>query len=265
MQIKYIFSILSLLVFCFFADGRIEAQNVSEIRENKIVSNVSIKIESLNLFDKIRNRSVPVALYQPVSSSGKSKAKLKLAVLNHGYGMKNTEYSFVAETLVAHGYLVASIQHELPTDEAMPTTGEPSIVRRPFWERNVQNILFVIEELKKLKPDLDFKNLLLVGHSNGSDTAMMFAEKYPKSVKKVISLDNRRMVIPRLKKPRILSIRSSDQQADEGVLPNEKEQKKFKIKIVKLANTRHDDMWDGGSAEQKREISKIISDFIQPA
>ena len=135
------------------------------------------------------------ALYSPVSAPGKSKAKLKLAILNHGYGMKNTEYSFIAKTLVARGFLVASIQHELPGDDPIPTVGKPSEVRRPNWERGVRNILFVIDELKRLRPALDFKNLLVVGHSNGGDTAMLFAEKYPEKAAKIISLDNRRMII----------------------------------------------------------------------
>lgn len=221
---------------------------------------ISVKIENLELFDKSRQRLVPVAVYSPVTR--KSRAKLKFAVFNHGYGMKNTEYSFIAGTLVAQGYFVVSIQHELPTDEPMPTVGKPSVVRRPFWERNVQNILFVIEELKKIRPELDFENLLVAGHSNGGDTAMLFAEKYPEKAARIISLDNRRMPIPRAKKPRILSIRSSDQPADEGVLPTEAEQKKFGIRIVKLQNTKHDEMWDGADAGQRKEITDIISKFL---
>jgi predicted dienelactone hydrolase len=223
----------------------------------------SLKAETLNLFDKTRNRAVPVVLYSPVSASGKSRAKKKLAILNHGYGTKNTEYTFIAETLVARGFLVASIQHEISGDEPIPTVGKPSEVRRPNWERGAANILFVIDELKRIHPGLDFKNLLIVGHSNGGDTAMLFAEKYPEKAAKIISLDNRRMPIPRIKKPQILSIRSSDQTADEGVLPTTAEQKKFKIRIVKLENTIHNDMWDGANVGQKREISEIISRFLE--
>ena len=177
--------------------------------------------------------------------------------------MKNTEYSFIAETLVAQDYFVASIQHELPTDEPMPTIGKPAEVRRPNWERGASNILFVIEELKKSRPELDFKNLLLVGHSNGGDTAMLFAEKYPKRAGKIISLGNRRMTLPHVKRPQILSIRSSDQAADEGVLPTAEEQEKFGIKIIKLKNTVHNDMWDGATVEQKARNHEIILSFLQ--
>jgi pimeloyl-ACP methyl ester carboxylesterase len=240
----------------------VTAQSFPEKSNGNTSAQNSVKAETLNLFDKTRNRAVPVALYSPASVSGKSKAKLKLAILNHGYGMKNTEYSFLAEMLVARGFLVASIQHEISGDEPIPTVGKPSEVRRPNWERSVRNILFVIDELKKIRPRLDFKNLLVVGHSNGGDAVMLFAEKYPPKAAKIISLDNRRMPIPRIKKPQILSIRSSDQMADEGVLPTADEQKKLGIEIVKLKNTKHDEMWDGASIEQKQEISRIISSFL---
>lgn len=255
-----------LVLVIAFAAAQIGAQaSLDGGRVNQIARNSLIKTESLNLFDKTRNRSVPVTLYSPAPEPDKSKIrKLKLAIFSHGYGMKSTEYSFIAETLLKYGYFVVSIQHEIAGDETMPTVGKPSEVRRPHWERGVQNIFFVIEELKRAKPELDFKNLLLAGHSNGGDISMLFAQKYPKRARKIITLDNRRMLIPRVGRPQILSIRSSDQAADEGVLPTAEEQKKFGIKIVKLANMLHNDMWDGATVEQKREISKIISDFIQP-
>lgn len=255
--------LLSSLVFGFLTAGQAGAQTSPGERENKNAAKSSIKIENLDLFDKTRNRPVPVALYSPIDEPGKSEAgKLKLAIISHGYGMKNTEYSFIAEALVARGYLVASIQHEIAGDEPMPTIGKPSEVRRPNWERGAANILFVIEELKKTRPKLNFKNLLLVGHSNGGDITMLFAQKYPKTARKIITLDNRRMALPRAKKPRILSIRSSDQTADEGVLPTAGEQKKFGIKIIKLKNTIHNDMWDGATVEQKQEINEIIKSFL---
>lgn len=258
---SFVILLLSLLVFVFLSAENAKAQTALDQRENKLIRNSAIKTENLNLFDKTRNRSVPVALYSPVSESP-AKLKSKKLKLNHGYGMKNTEYSFIAETLVKHGYFVASIQHELPTDEPMPTVGKPSEVRRPFWERGVQNILFVIEEIKRTRPEIDSKNLLLAGHSNGGDMAMLFAEKHPKRARKIISLDNRRMPLPRTKRPQILSIRSSDQTADEGVLPPAEEQEKFDIKIVKLENTIHNDMWDGATDEQKRKINRVISSFL---
>ncbi len=173
--------------------------------------------DSLALFDAARQRAVPVALYFP--GGWGSKTRLKAAILSHGYGGKNTAYSFIARNLVAHGYFVASIQHELPTDVPIPTVGPPRVVRRPNWERGVQNILFVRQELRKKYPRVDFGQLLLVGHSNGGDVAMLFAQEHPALVRRIVSLDNRRMPFPRARRPWVLSLRSSDQVADSGVLP----------------------------------------------
>ncbi|WP_324671350.1 serine aminopeptidase domain-containing protein [Hymenobacter sp. GOD-10R] len=220
---------------------------------------------SLTLFDEARERTVPVTLYFPaanVSAAKSKKKKRKLALLNHGYGGQNTDYSFIAQILVAHGYFVASIQHELPTDEPNANTGNLRETRRPNWERGVQNMLFVRQQLQQRYPGLDEQHLLLVGHSNGGDMAMLFTHEHPQLVKKVISLDNRRMPLPRTRHPRILSIRSSDQVADEGVLPTAAEQKAFGIKIVKLPATIHNDVWDGATAAQKQEIGEAISNFL---
>ncbi|GAB4050802.1 alpha/beta fold hydrolase [Spirosoma litoris] len=221
-------------------------------------THVAIKTDSLKLFDTLRSRLIPVFLYMPRTVN----APLKLAVLSHGYEGSNKAYSFIAQNLVAHGYLVASIQHELPTDEPLPMTGRPYEVRMPNWQRGSENIHFVIEALQKQRPDLDAKHVLLIGHSNGGDMTVLFAQQHPTLVSQVISLDNRRMPLPRVRSPRILSIRSSDQVADQGVLPTEEEQRALGIQIVQLPATLHNDMWDGATQRQKQEINRIISAFI---
>ena len=212
------------------------------------------------LFDSVRQRVVPVVLYLPAHSS--PKLRLKPAILSHGYGGRNTRYSFIAQTLVAHGYFVASIQHELSTDAPIPTVGNVRTVRQPFWERDVQNMLFVRQVLRRKYPGVDFNELLLVGHSKGGDSAMLFAEEHPALVARVISLDNCRMPFPRVARPQVLSLRSSDQVADPGVLPTPAEQAQFGTKIVQLKNTIHNDMWDGATKAQKQEISDVIARFL---
>ena len=55
------------------------------------------------LFDSARQREIPVALYG--ATPGYSKP---LAVISHGYRMRNTDYSFIATALVIRGFVVAS-------------------------------------------------------------------------------------------------------------------------------------------------------------
>ncbi len=218
-----------------------------------------VRPEVLALVDHARNRAVPVTIYAAAAQSGR---RLVPALLSHGYGAKGTDYSFIATHLATRGYYAVSIQHEVPGDEPLPTTGSPYQTRMPSWRRGVRNILFVIAELKKTRPDLDYARLLLIGHSQGGDTSMLFAREHPAMVEAVISLDNRRMPWPRASQPRLCSIRSSDQRADEGVLPTSEEQARFGMQIARLPATRHDDMWDGATAPQQGEILRLIDGFL---
>ena len=67
------------------------------------------------------------------------------------------------------------------------------------------NILFVVQQLKKLQPNADYGHLTLVGHSNGGDTAMYFAKQHPDLVSKVVTLDNLRVPFVLGDKMKILS------------------------------------------------------------
>jgi predicted dienelactone hydrolase len=220
----------------------------------------AVKMETLSLVDGARNRAVPVVTYTAMSQQVRG---LRLAIISHGYGSKNTEYSFIGNHLATHGYFVASIQHEIPGDEPLPKTGNPYETRKPSWERGVENILFVVAELRKKWPDLDVENLVLIGHSHGGDTSMLYAQEHPDLVHTVLSLDNRRTPFPRIKKPRLFSLRSSDQPADDGVIPSPEEQMKLGIKVIKLRATTHNDMWDGGTPEQKAEIIHYLDEFLR--
>lgn len=223
----------------------------------------NVLLNTVTLFDSARSRPIPLAIYQP---SIRPK-KQQVVVVSHGYGQNKggdyLAYSYLTEFLAGKGYFVASIQHELPTDSLIPSAGIPQIVRRPFWERGADNILFVINELKRQYPTLDFRHINLIGHSNGGDMTALFPQKYPGIVDKIITLDNRRMALPRTASPHVYSLRSSDQPADEGVLPTAEEQKQFGIKIITLPNTIHNDMDNSANAEQRKEINQYILTFLK--
>ena len=220
----------------------------------------AFKLDSLEMFDNSRNRKIPVAFFQP-----KTDRKIKnqqVIIFSHGYGQNqggdNLRYSYLTENLASKGYYVVSIQHELPTDELLPMDGNLQITRRPNWERGTENILFVLNKMKVLEPDLDFKHLTLIGHSNGGDMTVLFAHKYPELIYKVISMDNRRMPLPRVSKPKIYTLRSNDFPADEQVLPNIDEQKKYRI-VVQQTQINHSSMDDDATTPER----KIMNDFIE--
>lgn len=236
------------------------------IKKTEYVQNKhEVRVDTLSLFDQSRNRRVPVAFYN-VTKSGKLSNQ-KVVIFNHGYGENRKDsylvYSYLTEYLASIGYFVVSIQHELPTDSLIPSSGIPQVVRRPFWDRGADNIMFLINELKQIRPELNFKQITLIGHSNGADMVALFPQKYANIVEKIITLDNRRMALPRTKRnPEVYSLRSSDQPADEGVLPTRDEQKSLGITIIQLPNTIHNDMDDHANPEQRKEINNHILSFL---
>ncbi|TAF96728.1 MAG: hypothetical protein EAZ32_07425 [Cytophagia bacterium] len=91
----------------------------------------------------------------------------------------------------------------------------------------------------------------------------LFPQKYPRVVAKIITLDNRRMALPKSQQVKVYSLRSSDQPADAGVLPTDNDQKKYKMTIVKLPNTIHNHMDDNASDAQRAEINGYVLQFLQ--
>ncbi len=223
-----------------------------------------VKIDTLTLLDNDRSRKIPVAYFH--SKIDKKSSKQQVIIFNHGYGQNKGGdyliYSYLTNYLAAKGYFVVSIQHELPTDELLPLEGNLQLVRMPFWKRGTENILFVLNELKKSKPELDYAHLTLIGHSNGADMVALFADKYPQQVYKIIAMDNRRMYLPRTSKPKIHSLRSNDYPADEGVLPTEEEAKKFTMTIQKT-NINHGHMDDKASEEERKILTGYILKYLQ--
>lgn len=213
----------------------------------------------LQFTDVATHRLIPARVYAP---AGRGTDGLKIALLNHGYGIRNKRYSFVARNLAAHGYLVLSLQQSLPSDAPLPTTGDPYTVRRPYWERGVRSMLVVLNDLPRRYPTLDTLHTLLVGHSYGGDMVALFAQEHPRRAQKVISLDNCRMPLPRQSAPQLLSLRSSDQTADPGVVPTPAEQAAFHIRIVQLSATPHGSMCDAATATQRQEMNRYITEFL---
>src|SRR6267154_5777356 len=178
------------------------------------ISKWGIRHESLDLFDAARQRPVSVDVAVRRDYEWKADAgywKLPVAIISNGNTVKNTEYSFLANVFAARGYLVVSIQQDLPTDPPLMTkVGMPYVGRRGVYEKGEANILFVLEQLKKLQPNADYGHVTLVGHSNGGDISMFCAKRHPEMVSKVITLDNLRVPFVRDHKLKILSFRSKD-------------------------------------------------------
>jgi alpha/beta hydrolase fold len=228
----------------------------------------AIRHESLTFYDAERDNR-PVAVDIAVRRDREMQADagmltLPVAVLNHGNTVKYTEYSFLANLMAARGYLVVSIQHDLPTDAPMVTkVGELYVGRLAQIERGVANIKFAVAQMENTQPNADYDHLTVVGHSMGGDITMYFAKQYPDRVKKIVTLDNLRVPFVTSGKFKILSFRSKDPvfKPDPGVVPDLDECDKAGITIVNT-DFQHNDMRDTGSEAAKTSIQSMLDKFL---
>src|SRR6266700_1580732 len=227
------------------------------------ISKWGIRHQTLNLFDDARQR--PVAVDLAVRRDYEMKAnngfwKLPVAIISNGNTVRNTEYSFLANVLAARGYLVASIQQDLPSDPPLMT----KVGRHAVYLRCEANILFVLGELQKLQPHADYDHLTLVGHSNGGDVSMYVAKQHPELVSKVITLDNLRVPFVLSDRMKILSFRSKDPNfvTDPGVLPTPEQAKARGIDIVHTG-AQHTEMSDRGPDSVKEKIQATLDRFLR--
>src|ERR1700722_12335032 len=228
----------------------------------------AIHHKTLTLFDPLRtDRTVEVDIAVRRDREWEATAEmitLPVVILSHGNTVKFTEYSFLANVFAARGYMVVSIQHDLETDEPMVTkVGEQYVGRGMQYNRGIANIMFAIEQLKRLQPNSDYRHLTMVGHSNGGDISMYFAKRYPEMIKKVVTLDNLRVPFMTDGKFKILSFRSKDPvfKADPGVVPDDDICQKAGITVIKTTY-QHTDMSDRGPDEVKSTIQGILDKFL---
>lgn len=218
---------------------------------------------TIDFYDTARARLIPLAVYCPEAGTQESG----VVIFSHGYdknaGGSYKAYSYLTRTLAENGYFVISIQHELPGDDLLAMEGNLYLNRLPNWERGVENILFTVNEFKKIRPELNWSELALIGHSNGGDMTMLFATIYPGLIWKAISMDHRRMPMPRTDRPGICSLRGFDYQADEGVIPTADERKKYSIQIVKFEDIAHSDMDNKGNSSQHERLCQCILKFLK--
>lgn len=227
----------------------------------------AIHHETLTFYDATRNR--PIAVDIAIRRDKEMQANagmltLPVAILNHGNTVKYTEYSFLANTFAARGYMAISIQHDLATDAPLVTkVGEPYVGRLPVYERGVANILFAVAKMKAVQPHADYDHLTMVGHSNGGDIAMYFAKMHPDEVRRVVTLDNLRVPFITDGRFKILSFRSKDPhfKADPGVVPDEQQCEQSGITVVQT-KYQHTEMSDRGPEDVKVDIQEQLDKFL---
>jgi pimeloyl-ACP methyl ester carboxylesterase len=209
--------------------------------------------------------AVPVDIHPPATIRACTPAKpCPVAILSPGYGLAGSDYAFVTRHLNGQGYLVVALRDSAggaSLDREAPISPQVQAMARVASRA----IAGVIEDTAPRYPQFDWQHLLLVGHSLGGDSSAQFAADYPHRVSGLISLDSRRVALPRAAGIHVLTIRASDTTADPGVLPDEEERRRYGSCVVRIEGARHNDMQDAGSEELKAGIIAAIATFLAPA
>lgn len=225
-----------------------------------IASSASIS-NAETIYDESRDRKIPIEITLPqTAKSCNEEFKCPVALLSAGYGVSHLKYEFLSKQLNVLGYLVVAIGHELPNDPPLSTSGNLFETRSENWLRGAQTLDYIKSILSKRLVNYDFDNLLLVGHSNGGDISSWLGNENKPYIKSLITLDHRRVPLPRDTDIKILSIRASDFPADKGVLPSASEQSN--ICVVKIPDSRHNDMSDYGPEWLKNKINLLVRNHL---
>lgn len=228
-----------------------------------IAAHNSTLTKSVDLLDASRDRQIPLELYFPAQQKNFTrKSPCPVAFISHGYGLRHTDYSFIANELAGSGYFVVAVQHDLPSDPAIRKTGDLFANRTPMWQRGAENLRFVRDTLSRTYTGFDWSSLVLIGHSNGGDLSALALRESPTLAATLVTLDNRRYPLPRSSSIKVLSIRGSDFSADSGVLPTAHEIGTGTC-ITTIAGSRHNDMNDYGPADLQSKINAIILPFLK--
>ncbi|WP_256096758.1 alpha/beta hydrolase [Pseudoalteromonas luteoviolacea] len=220
------------------------------------------QIESL--YDQQRQRTVPVSLTLPQEPTSCSREKpCPVAFISAGYGVPHQEYQFISRLLSSQGYLSVAIRHELKSDPPLSVSGNLYQTRQENWQRGAATLQFVRTQLAKTMIHYDFDQVLLVGHSNGGDLSALLINQGADFVTGLITLDHRRVPLPRDRSISVFSIRASDFPADQGVLYTNQEQNLYNRCVITIPNAKHNDMTDNGPEWLKGTIAKLLTGYLQ--
>jgi hypothetical protein len=216
-----------------------------------------------SIYDESRGRLIPIEITFPNDIKNcTTKSKCSVAFLSAGYGIPHSKYTFLSKQLNQRGYLVIAIAHELSSDPALSVSGDLYETRSENWSRGAKTLDFLKGKLSKRFIKYDFEKLMLIGHSNGGDISAWLGNEGKAYIQKIITLDHRRVPLPRNNDLQILSIRASDFPADIGVLPSEIEQEKYRSCIVNIPKARHNDIADFGPVWLKERINVLIDNYL---
>ncbi|MBD1578020.1 alpha/beta hydrolase [Vibrio sp. S11_S32] len=220
--------------------------------------------EPLVVYDSSRDRSIPLEIGLPLYPTVCSLEKqCNVAFISAGNRVPFQKYKFLSDALNELGYMTIAVDHELPNDPPLSKTGDLYQTRIENWSRGAQTLDFLQEELALRFASYNFNNLTLVGHSNGGDISTWLSNENKSYISQLITLDHKRVTLPKTSKIRVLSLRSPEYPTKIGILPTIEEQQLYDSCIVEIPASKHMDFTDYGTNEMKQKTIRIVASFIK--
>jgi hypothetical protein len=237
------------------------------------------KTLEFNFFDTNRQRQVPVICYLHEKSSGKIPVVLfgpgycsQQEIIEQKYLPVYKNYTYLADYFTNRNYAFISIAHDVLGDndglESIDPTANQHEARKHLYIRGVENMLFVIEEMKKQNLDLDFKKFIVSGHSNGGDISKYFANLYSDKIIKMILFEARRCRFEVTNFIELLIFEADDTSTDLGVMPLENKEDNHKRSnldwtIIKPKGALHSSYMDDYITDEiKQRVYKALDYFL---
>lgn len=186
-----------------------------------------MQIYNFDLYDKVRQRKVPIIVYLPTTHS----AQLPVVIFNPGYqGQEEllteklvySNYCYLAEYFTNKHYAFITIQHDILGDDDGLETIDPDAIqdsaRKHLYIRGEENILFVLKELRNKKIPIPLDKFIIGGHSNGGDIAKYFINNNPYLVNALVLLDARRAFLRPQHPVKVLMFEADDTTTDDEVI-----------------------------------------------
>ncbi|OGN63796.1 MAG: hypothetical protein A3E80_06755 [Chlamydiae bacterium RIFCSPHIGHO2_12_FULL_49_9] len=194
----------------FFLGTDAEAMSKVFVRKQQ-EGPLPIGVETLLYQDTKRDRPVLVEVWYPTNAKAAldtppdpvwihpqeirkapiapSKSKYPLILMSHGHMGERRDRSWLAEKLVPHGYVVASVEHHGNT-----WSGYNPLVSLRFWER-ARDVHFVLDRVLEdpfLRDSIDANRIGFIGYSLGGMTGLSLGGAKAENVKEVIYLQQQK-------------------------------------------------------------------------
>lgn len=232
-----------------------------------------------NFFDSARQRQVPVICYLPETMTDKIPVVLfgpgycsQQEIIEQKYLPVYKDYTYLADYFTNRNYAFISIAHDILGDndglESIDPKANQHEARKHLYIRGVENMLFVIEEMKKQNLNLDFEKFIVSGHSNGGDISKYFANLYSDRITQMILFEARRCRFEITSFIKLLMFEANDSSTDLGVMPLENKEDNHKRSnlewtIIKPKDALHTSYMDDYITDEiKQRVYKALDYFL---